>query len=155
MTHLLAIDPARFWARVDQSDPDGCWPWLGAVSENGYGTVRVGGRTAKAHRVAFVLANNRQIADGMQIDHVRANGCTRRDCCKPAHLEEVTPAENSRRSRAGEVNRAHMLSRTHCVRRHEFTPENTHIAPNGVRICRACKRLMANSLYAARKAASR
>lgn len=149
--NVLAIDPARFWARVDQTNPSGCWPWLGALNESGYGIVRVGGRTARAHRVAFELSTGRRIAHGMQIDHVRSRGCARRDCCNPGHLEEVTPAENSRRSKAGEVNRALMLSRTHCVRNHEFTPDNTHISPNGTRICRACKRLMAKSLYDSRK----
>jgi hypothetical protein len=33
----------------------------------------------------------------------------------------------------------HLL--THCLRGHEFTPENTYTSPGGVRFCRACKRL--------------
>lgn len=149
MKTILAIDPHRFWDRVDQTiDP--CWPWTGAINESGYGIVRVRSKTMRAHRVAFILAGG-TIPKGHQIDHVRAAGCTRRDCCNPAHLEAVEPVINSRRSSAGEVNRARMLARTHCKRGHAFDNENTHLSPIGVRICRACKRATAKRIYDARK----
>ena len=32
-------------------------------------------------------------------------------------------------------------AKTHCIRDHEFTPENTYVRPDGGRTCRACKRL--------------
>lgn len=151
MTTLLTIDPVSFWSRVDQSDATGCWPWLGAVNDSGYGIVRVGGATRRAHRVAHTLAIG-PIPDGFQVDHVSARGCRRRDCCNPAHLEAVTPKVNSERSTAGAVNRARMLARTSCVRGHEFTPQNTHVGPQGVRVCRACKRETARRLYVPRGA---
>lgn len=145
----LAINPSRFWARVDQSDPNGCWPWKGKINDSGYGvTTR---RALRVHRVAFILAGG-VIPNGYQIDHVKDRGCTRRDCCNPAHLEAVTPKVNSERSTCGEVNRARMLARTHCKRGHEFNQENTHISPIGVRICRACKRDWAKRLYWEKKA---
>jgi hypothetical protein len=31
-------------------------------------------------------------------------------------------------------------NKTHCLRRHEFTPENTYIGKNGGRICKKCRR---------------
>jgi WhiB family redox-sensing transcriptional regulator len=34
----------------------------------------------------------------------------------------------------------HNRDRTHCIRGHEFTPENTLVDPRGARRCRACKR---------------
>lgn len=51
-----------------------------------------------AHRVAYELAIG-PIPEGLTIDHVKARGCTRVDCCNPAHLEAVTYAENQHRGR--------------------------------------------------------
>ena len=149
---ILAIDPEAFWSRVDQSDTEGCWPWTGAINDSGYGVVRVGTKTPKAHRVAFLLAGG-TIPKGYQVDHVRTRGCVRTDCANPSHLEAVTPKVNSERSTAGAVNRARMLARTHCKYGHQFTPENTHVGPQGVRICRACKRATAKRIYDSRRSA--
>jgi hypothetical protein len=63
----------------------------------------------------------------------------------PEHLEPVTHAENVRR---------YAETITHCVRGHEFTPENTHIQKGTrVRRCRACSRAAA-ARYRARKLAA-
>jgi hypothetical protein len=58
----------------------------------------------------------------------------------PAHLELVTPRENTEASTAtpAHINRR----KTHCPRGHEFTPENTYIQvrKNGTSVSRSCKR---------------
>lgn len=46
----------RFWPRVHKGD--GCWVWAGPVYRpGGYGRLRLAGRSAKAHRIAWTLAN--------------------------------------------------------------------------------------------------
>ena len=122
----------RFWSHVDQSGgPDACWPWQLSCDRIGYGSVRFSVRNYLAHVVAYVLTFG-QVPDGLELDHVRARGCTRRDCCNPAHIEAVTHAENMRRGS--------QASQTHCKRGHEFTAQNTITDPRrpGQRTCRTC-----------------
>lgn len=40
---------------------------------------------------------------------------------------------------------------THCLRGHEYTPENTYQHPKGFRICRECQRARRRRLYAKKK----
>lgn len=128
-------DPApRFWARVDKSSSD-CWLWAGKLNNRGYGVLPVGrrslceARTALAHRFAYELLVG-PIPEGLQLDHL----CRVRHCVNPAHLEPVTPRENTRR--------AAPANKTHCKYKHKFTPENTYRQPTtGRRCCDECRRL--------------
>jgi len=109
---------ARFWSHVDRSaGRSKCWPWLAAVEKKtGYGRVRIGGRLEMAHRAAYTFARG-PIPTGLTIDHVKARGCTRRDCVNPAHLEAVTLPENIRRSDAPNIV---ACRRGTCCRGHQF-----------------------------------
>jgi hypothetical protein len=121
----------RFWAKVDKSTgPSGCWPWLGTITNVGYGQFRYGRRVG-AHRFAYELVKG-PIPDGLTIDHVKAWGCTRTDCCNPAHLEAVTMAENLRRSEAASAVNSR---KTECPR----CGSAFDIGANGRRYCRPCK----------------
>jgi len=84
---------AAFWAKVDQTDRNGCWPWAGAYFSHGYGSCRIvirGQQLYYAHRVAWVIANARTIPKGLAICH----RCDYPPCCNPAHLFLATNDEN-------------------------------------------------------------
>ncbi|MGV9482293.1 HNH endonuclease signature motif containing protein [Gordonia aichiensis] len=85
-----------------------------------------------AHRVAYTEWKG-PIPEGLEIDHVAANGCRNRDCINPLHLEAVTHRENVLRM-TGLI--------THCPAGHPYTPENTKLAGSRrFRNCRACRDL--------------
>jgi hypothetical protein len=99
-------DPVEaFWARVDIRGPEECWPWTAGLTEKGYGLWWRPRTTA--HRMAYQLHHGITLPPGHQVevDHVWARGCTRRDCCNPAHLEAVTSGENHDRGTGGQVTR--------------------------------------------------
>lgn len=121
----------RFWAKVDKSDPDGCWLWTAAKNNNGYGVFQLGTHREQRLRLAHVVAYELVIGPipaGFELDHVAARGCTNRHCVRPDHLEPVTHAENMWRSRL-----------THCKRGHELSGDN--LSPTYG--CKACNRLRA------------
>lgn len=124
------VDRIRERSVVTES---GCREWP-TLSQNGYGRMRVGSlgkdrRAGYAHIEAY-RAFVGEIPAGLQLDHL----CRNRACCNPAHLEPVTPSVNAKRGLSG-------VRPTHCMRGHEFTPENSYVFANGTRGCRACRRL--------------
>ncbi len=119
-----------------------CWTWTGKVSKDGYGYYR----DMPAHQLVYEQMSGPVLDDSLELDHL----CRNRSCVNPAHLEPVTHPENCRRSSAGEVNRARMLAQTHCVRGHEFTPENTKLTRRQ-RKCRQCIREDSAAARARRK----
>lgn len=118
--------PERFWSKVTVSE-DGCWLWIGAKLNDGYGLRKREGRTWLAHRDAYEHLVG-PIPDDLETDHL----CRVRECCNPAHLELVTHAENLRRRSEAQ---------THCKHGHEFTEANTYRRKtDGARSCRECGR---------------
>lgn len=121
----------RFWEKVTISD--GCWGWTGAKTQ-GYGVITLGARSEgsiRAHRLSYILHKG-EIPAGMLVLHQ----CDNPECTNPDHLEVGTCADNMRH--VSERKRNPRSHNTHCLRGHEFTPENT-ISRGGGRECRTCK----------------
>lgn len=120
----------RFWGYVDKSD--GCWTWCGHRGAKGYGQfTREGGRFELAHRYAYAETFG-PIPKGLHLDHL----CRNPSCVRPAHLEAVTPRENTMRGIGPSAVNAR---KTHCIRGHEFSVENTYLK-GARRVCRECTR---------------
>lgn len=98
-----------------------CWLYAGKLTSQGYARVQ----NTMAHR-AMYEAFLGSIPDGLVIDHL----CRVRHCINPLHLEPVTSRVNTLRGSS---------VKTHCIRGHEFTEENTLYHKRGGRNCRICK----------------
>ncbi|MFJ3170616.1 HNH endonuclease signature motif containing protein [Streptomyces roseus] len=137
--------PARFWAKVAQEQPSGCWIWTAGLSPDGYGKFSSGGRYVRAHRLAYSTLIG-PIPPGLHLDHL----CRVRRCVNPAHLEPVTHRENILR---GATLPAANAAKTHCPQGHAYDEANTHREPDGRRRCRICQRATKAASRARRRAA--
>ena len=91
--HIVATGTlTHFWSLVDIRGPADCWPWTAGRSSEGYGRYVMHGGTLNTHRIAWEDLNG-PIPDGLSIDHL----CRNRACQNPAHMEPVSPEENTRR----------------------------------------------------------
>lgn len=120
-----------FNQKIDKSGD--CWMWLAGVDRDGYGKVKIGGKSLQAHRVAWELATDRKIPDGLIVMHT----CDVSGCCNPEHLRLGTVMQNNQDREA--KNRGRYRNKTHCVNGHEYTPENTS-RTDGHRRCLICRR---------------
>lgn len=128
---------AKFWALVQRTE--GCWEWLGAIDKRpgyGYGawswrdSVSGESKRTGAHRMAYWLTNG-EIRQGLQVDHL----CRNRICVNPAHMELVSPRENTMRGMGPSAENA---KKSNCPRGHEY--DATQPGRYGVmRYCWRCR----------------
>jgi len=121
--HFTPEIMARFMVKVQKGKQ--CWEWTSHINIGGYATFWIDGRSWVAHRYIYEAAVG-EIPDGLQLDHL----CRNRGCVNPDHLEPVTGRENLLR---GTGFAAINARKTHCIHGHEYTPENTYIAPGANR----------------------
>ena len=128
----------RLLAKTRREPLSGCLIWLGATKEKGYGAIRVGMRTVRAHRFAWELAHG-PIPAGAWVLH----RCDRPECVAVEHLYVGGAAENTRDMM--ERGRDWGSSKTRCVRGHPLSGANLRRmrGANGRtwRQCRTCDRL--------------
>jgi hypothetical protein len=162
---LRDLDPearihAQFFARVNKDGPVSeycpdlgpCWIWTGSiVRQDGYGRLTFDGRTQTAQR-ASCRVHGIDVPEGMQVDHL----CRVHLCVNPDHFDIVTAQENVLRGIGPTASNA---VKTHCIRGHEYTPENTIYQkrcgkgnPPGRfnRVCRKCQSIRWQALKASR-----
>jgi hypothetical protein len=79
----------RFFNFVQYNDITGCWDWIGAKNNSGYGTFYNGNKNSTtAHRISYELYMG-SIPANMIVRHICRNKCV-----NPDHLELGTKQDN-------------------------------------------------------------
>jgi HNH endonuclease len=135
---MISLDE-RFWSKVAEpfDAHNDCWEWTAGKS-GGYGIFGVNRKPLRAHRFAYEFFNG-PIPLGFEPHH----NCWNKACVNPTHLELVSHSEHPRISAEVIDFGAFRRSKTHCLRGHEFTVENTRLISDGSRRCRKCDAIRA------------
>lgn len=80
---------AEFWSRAERDGE--CLIWTRSRTGRGYGSFRVNGENAPAHRLSYQLTKG-PIPDGLVVRHT----CDRPACIEPRHLLIGTTLDNMR-----------------------------------------------------------
>jgi len=111
---------------------NGCWIWEGWKGPHGYGSMKIPGerKAILAHRLSYLLYFG-NLTKGRHVHHT----CNNRLCVNPSHLQELSIISHAIMTNLSE------RTKTHCIRGHEFTLENTSISSQGSRRCLQCVKI--------------
>ena len=85
---------ARFEEKCEEKDEKThCVNWKGPLDVGGYGQFSFCGKNRRAHNVAWILANKKDIPDGMSTRHLCR--IKNKACVNPEHLTIGTPQQNA------------------------------------------------------------
>ena len=133
MGRLMTV-PERVASIKNRTRLDGqCWTYLGAKNEFGYAQTYYRGQRWMVHRLMYSLLVG-PIPTGADLCHT----CDNPACVNPDHLWPGTRQENM--IDCVEKGRHRSSAKTHCMRGHEFTQDNTYVTKRGKRQCLACTR---------------
>ena len=122
----------RFWAKVNKTE--NCWEWTASKLPGGNGIFKFNKKTDLVHRLSYELAFG-NFDPTLCVLHK----CDNPGCVKPDHLFLGTHQDNMTDKKKKGRCRNHNQFKSHCVRGHEFTIENT-VMYRGWRRCRECDR---------------
>jgi len=83
------MHPDLIWSRINKTDEDSCWEWMGSRKGKKYGNYFWMGKQRYAHRAVYTQVYG-EIPKGLNVCHKCDNGF----CCNPNHLFLGTQSEN-------------------------------------------------------------
>jgi len=131
--HVRKWSPQKFLS-VLKVQEDGCWIWPGKSDGSGYGVIHHNGKNLRTHKYSYTVVFGRVVTKEV-LHHI----CHNKLCVNPDHLEDLTHSEHTFVT-PGTPSYNNRL-KTHCIRGHEFSPENTYIRQlknTTGRVCRKC-----------------